>query len=798
MNTTKLTIVSCYCYLSLIFTGDCINAQAEFEESITLIRVADDVAIKLDGRLSEDEWQLSEPITNFRLINQAPDKIVPASQRTTAFLLYNNVGLYIAFELRQPSSSLVKIHSAQDRGSSDRDFVTVALDTSGSGQYGNYFTLYLGGSKADGVLAPERSWIGNWDGVWYGQTAEDKGGWTAEIFIPWSILSLPKTQSDRRLGLFLARKFARDGEYFGFPAIHNDAPRFLSDFTQVVVQNVKVKRQLSIFPFISSQLDTVTSTSREHYGVDVFWRPVPHLQVTGTLQPDFGTVEADDVIINLSAFESFFPDRRLFFVEGREIFLPTRRAYGSLVPFHSRRIGDRPTPPRVSQDVDLDLSRATYGTELYGALKGTGQLKQFRYGILGAWEKDAMFLAKTVRDTYVVKSPGREFGVFRFVYENSESTRYGIGLLSAVSWDELLGDAYTHSLDARFQSESGRIRTESQVIMTDVADQKAGFAGFVDFRFRQSDALRHSLSVTRIDPKFDLSRTGFASRADRTSTEYSLSRVQYQTPRFREVYHSFVVSGSWNSSGDRTDAGLTLGASVRDRGQNAWSVSVSYKPSYIDDATAYRDSSFKTKPSAGVSFGVATNSARRFTQTAWFSIRESRIQGKSNSLGFQLVYRPWDSLTINWQLSKDANDGLILYRGNLDFIRYRSWSPTSNVAVQFFPSTRQRFRLDFQCRLIQARAYEYLSLGEIANDVRSRGFNMMGDSSDFSISRATLQLRYRWEIAPLSDLYIVYTRTGTLNTTIQNSVTKTLRETVETRDTENVAIKFRWRTPLDY
>ena len=100
--------------------------------------------------------------------------------------------------------------------------------------------------------------------------------------------------------------------------------------------------------------------------------------------------------------------------------------------------------------------------------------------------------------------------------------------------------------------------------------------------------------------------------------------------------------------------------------------------------------------------------------------------------------------------------------------------------------------------MIQAKAYEYLSLDETTSEVRSRGFNVMGDSSDFSISRATLQLRYRWEIAPLSDLFVVYTRTGTLNTIIQNSVTKTLRETVNERDTENVAIKFRWRTPLDY
>ena len=151
-----------------------------------------------------------------------------------------------------------------------------------------------------------------WSMVW--PHSRRQRGLDRRNFYPMVYPQLPKTQSERGLGLFLARKFARDGEYSGFPAIHNDAPRFLSDFAQVVVQDVRVKRQLSIFPFISSQLDTVTSTSQEHYGVDVFWRPVPHFQVTGSLQPDFGTIEADDVIINLSAFESFFPDRRLFFM----------------------------------------------------------------------------------------------------------------------------------------------------------------------------------------------------------------------------------------------------------------------------------------------------------------------------------------------------------------------------------------------------------------------------------------------------------------------------------------------------
>ena len=347
------------------------------------------------------------------------------------------------------------------------------------------------------------------------------------------------------------------------------------------------------------------------------------------------------------------------------------------------------------------------------------------------------------------------------------------------------------------QSREG-LRTESQVLMTDVAHQDTGYAGFVDVRLRQSDSLRHSLSVTHIDLDFDLSRTGFASRGDRTSMQYSLSRVQYQTARFQQVTQAVSVSGSWNSAGERTDSRFALGTALRDLGQNSWSISVSYAPSYVDDATAYRSLTFHTKPSAGIGLALTTNSTNKFYQSAWLGIQENRIQGKSNSLGFQFVYRPSESLTFNWRLSKAVNDGQVLYQGNRDFIRYRSWSPTSNIAVQVFLSTRHQIRLDFQCRMIQAKAYEYLTVEEFARQMSSVGFEINGESDDFSISRATFQLRYRWNIAPLSNLFIVYTRTGSIDSTIQNSVIQTLRETIKQRNTENIAIKFRWRTPLDY
>ena len=159
---------------------------------------------------------------------------------------------------------------------------------------------------------------------------------------------------------------------------------------------------------------------------DRYWRPTTNNLVSATLNPDFGTVEADDVIVNLTAFEQFFPERRVFFLEGQDVFNNTsprtsgrRGPGGPIQVLNTRRIGGAPRydlPNGVSV-VPTDLSRPT---DLLGAAKVVGQSGNFRYCTLLAMEDDPEIEGTLADGTVVgIKATGRDFCVGRGLYEDT-------------------------------------------------------------------------------------------------------------------------------------------------------------------------------------------------------------------------------------------------------------------------------------------------------------------------------------------------------------------------------------------
>ena len=155
------------------------------------------------------------------------------------------------------------------------------------------------------------------------------------------------------------------------------------------MNNVDLKQQWSVFPYASSSYDRIDSDPLTKAGVDFFWRPSTNAQITATLNPDFGAVEADNVVVNLSANETFFPEKRLFFQEGNEVFVATPRASdyvwggrSKVTVLNTRRIGSRPILPNTPDGVSFSKrTQKTTKADLNGAIKSTGQIDKFRYGM---------------------------------------------------------------------------------------------------------------------------------------------------------------------------------------------------------------------------------------------------------------------------------------------------------------------------------------------------------------------------------------------------------------------------------
>ena len=277
-----------------------------------------DEQIKIDGVADEPQWQQVQPFDNLTVIE--PDSLAQPRYRTLTRMFYSPRGLYVSVWNEQPRNERVSRLSARD-ALLNRDGVELVLDTSGRGLYGYYFGVNLGGTLSDGTVRPERSFSPEWDGPWEGASAEDDNGWTAELFIPWSIVSMPgSVDGVRQMTFQINRTVAKFGERWGWPALPSTKPRFISALQPMALEHVAPRQEYSLYPYASASYDAAHNELRAKVGGDVFWRPSSNFQLSATFNPDFGQVEADDVVVNLTAFETFFPEKRLFFLEGQEVF----------------------------------------------------------------------------------------------------------------------------------------------------------------------------------------------------------------------------------------------------------------------------------------------------------------------------------------------------------------------------------------------------------------------------------------------------------------------------------------------
>ena len=292
-----------------------------------------EAAIRLDGKLDDAIWAQVPAYDRMTLIR--PDKGGTGRYRTQTFIFYTDRGMYFGAWNEQPTDSLTPRLAGRD-GWGTGDAYQVMIDSSGDGRYGYWFMVVLGGTLADGHLMPERRFSSNWDGPWRGETSETEDGWTVEMFLPWSMIDMPAADGPRRMGLLITRDLAAINERWAWPGLSWIQPKFISAFQPMVFEGVAPRAEISVFPYATHLSDIARGHRQQRAGVDVFWRPSTALLVNAAVNPDFGQVEADDIIVNLSAYETFFQEKRLFFTENQEVF-----SGGSFGPslLHTRRIG---------------------------------------------------------------------------------------------------------------------------------------------------------------------------------------------------------------------------------------------------------------------------------------------------------------------------------------------------------------------------------------------------------------------------------------------------------------------------
>ncbi len=755
-----------------------------------------DTAVSLDGRLDEEVWQSLPASTDFVVVQ--PDTLQPPPLRTSVRFFYTDRGIYIGADMEQPVDTLVERLSPRDQGYLNRDAFTFNLDTSGEGRYGFWFQVALGGSKSDGTLLPERDYSDTWDGAWRAATARTGTGWSAELFVPWSVVSMPRTEGERRLGFFGQRSVAYLSERWGWPALPWSRPKFISDFQPLALApGVDPRHEYSVVPYASSTYDRLGDSVSGKAGMDMRWRPSTNFRMNATLNPDFGNVEADDVIVNLSAFETFFPEKRLFFQEDQEIFVTSPRASpfrrSSTPPFlllHTRRIGAPPERPTLSDGRLAEEAAFARPTELLGAAKVSGQYGGMRYGVLAAMEDETVFTATDPAGRRArLRQDGRDFEAVRLLYERSEGPYRAIGWMSTHA-DRLAGEATVQALDGHFQSGDGSWRADGQWVSSDVPDGR-GYGGFVDLVWAPRQGLSHSLSVDHFDPNLELNDLGYLYRNDLTEYRYRWRTQRSDLGWVRDRWSSVGFHWGRNQRGERVASGIGVFQQYRLHGLSEVTIRGGFSPAGFDDRSAFGAGSFRVEDRWDLGLSFESDSARRFFYEVGIEWEDEPLEGGKATYKGELTWRPTDRLTLEASLDYVDRDGWLLYRGagRMAAFEAEQWIPGWNV--DYFLSARQQFRVAFQWVGVHARDRASYRIPDRPGGLLPEPG---GDDHDaFTISELALQVRYRWELAPMSDLFVVYTRHASLPSAVGEGFTGLFSNALDDPIAEQLVVKVRYR-----
>ncbi|MFN0180787.1 MAG: DUF5916 domain-containing protein [Gemmatimonadales bacterium] len=566
-------------------------------------------ALKLDGRLMEPAWQTARPITDFT--QRDPDEGKPASEPTEVRVLYSNDALWIGVRASDSKAAEIAAVLARRDEWTPSDEITVMIDSYRDRRTAFSFTVNAAGVKRDAYLFDDTNRDDRWDAVWDAKTSIDSAGWSAELRIPLSQLRF-QAASRQTFGFNVSRRINRLNETQYWRLIPSQASGFVSLFGDLVdLDQLTPPRRLEVLPYTAAATRFQPATAGDPFatgrhslanlGGDLKVGLTSALTLTATANPDFGQVEADPAVVNLSAFESFFAERRPFFTEGLDLFrfrIADGDGDGSEEElFYSRRIG---RAPHGAADRRGGFAETVDGTTILAAAKVSGKTQSgWSIGALGALtaREEARVIDGSGRPFIDPVEPRSTFGVFRLERELRRGQTV-IGLFGTtvdralppnLTW--LHRNAYsggmnwshrfarnTYQLSGRVvgslvrgspeailatQTSSARYFQRPDADHTELDSTRTELGGFA-FGLnggRTAGNLRWNVNLTARSPGFEVNDVGFMRETDMVNQSVWINR-RWLTPG--RVFRRFNVNlNQWWSTtfgGERRNVGGNLNA----------------------------------------------------------------------------------------------------------------------------------------------------------------------------------------------------------------------------------------------
>jgi hypothetical protein len=776
------------------------------------VRASSPVAI--DGDLSDAAWRDAPEFTDFT--QHDPDDGTPASLPTSVRILYDDHAIYFGVRMTDTTHPTVLLARRDTFG--ETDFLSINIDPQLDRLSGNAFTLTPANTQLDTVLYNDIGEDPSWDGVWDSGTRTGPDGWTAEVRVPFSQLRFPD-KPVHVWGLNITRRTLRLNEIVRIVNTRKGETGFVSHFADIVgLEGIRRGRPLELVPYAVARSDIHTRAntfdplldtreSRLDGGLDVKYALTSSLTLTGTINPDFGQVEVDPAVVNLTEFETFYPEKRPFFTEGAQVFqfgdTPAPSHFNFMFPpslFYTRRIG---RAPQVQPQADFFASPAE--TTILGAAKLTGKLPDgWSIGVLDALTdaERARFVVGDVFGRQQVE-PMTNYFVSRLTKEIGTGSRIGAMVTSVARRlpDELeflrdnaisggidgyttfagkwilegaaLGTRVTGSEEAiaLTQTSSSRYYQRPDAEHVELDPHRTTLSGWAGrlMASKITGLWRPIFQVQMYSPGFETNDIGFMQRTDMISSH---ALMQYDNPnptkRFRERHVWFGTWQNRNFDGDTVERGLFTDHFATLANYWEYRLALFVIPGSFSDRLTRGGPLVRTPNLWFVEGGLDSDTRKRFAAELDFSVerREDDSYYESVSLGFEA--RPASNIRLTleptFRRSREAHQYVTAFSDPTATGTYGTRYVFGEIdqhevelatRADWTLSSRLSFQVYVQPFVASGEYHDFHDLVE----ARTRDFTPHQGPivpPDFNLRSVRGSAVVRWEFRPGSALYVAW------------------------------------------
>jgi len=684
-------------------------------------------AIILDGKINEPDWKEAKKFNDFRVVNPRTGVIAPLS--TEAFFLTQENGIYVAFKNEQPPSTRRRSFSDRDRDTL-AESNTFVIDFNNNGDQAFAFTVSLGRGYIDGVYTIGSELNTDWDGPWSFAVSEDEKYWYSEIFIPWKIATLAESDnSDRQFKVLFSRLNTSTSQTYSTPYTWDDRNSFLRDLNTISVPNIYQSTGLDVAPYITTNFDGIKHKSTAKIGADIFWKFTNNQQLIATVNPGFGAVESDDVVINYTSVEELLSDKRPFFTENQSLF--DVQVGDSLKMLYTRRIGSG-TDGEEQQQAEIGFA---------GKYIFSGDNSDL--GLLVAQEKD------------VTDVDGKDFYSLRWKHRFEQG--YIGQIVNYVERTTLERTALTSAID--FNMWQGNSQLNGMFIHANVTEQAqkvSANAGFINVEHYIEPNWTVFSEFWYLPEDVDIDDFGYLERNDlkRLSVGSEIEMILDKNRWLQDVSYSMEVTLSENFNGDELADDLSADIEFTLNNNANFYAEIEYRQEGLYDDVTWGNSAVLLPEQVEIYAEYSSPQSDRFRYFIEAERYKESTEGWTHNLGFYTKFAVTDRWIVKASVYQERSKGWLIGSSEQYFESFNAVNNIFKLSSTLLFSKRHQLTIKNQWSGIKAiGSKEYHVVNYLPNVTQTT-------PESFSESVLSMQLKYHYRFGEMSDFYLVYTRNG--------------------------------------